>query len=349
MRYANVQLESWGYILPEKIVTSLDFEERLASFCKRLSLPKGFFEIFTGIRERRMWESSTKPSHMGILSARVALERQNLKSTDLDCLIHVSVTRDALEPATASVIHDALGMRSDTFFFDLSNACLGFLNGSMILANMIELGQIKRGILVGTEISTPMVEKTIQTLLAQKDLTLETAYEYLPTLTLGCGSAAFILSHTSLSKAPHLFLGTVARSASEFHNICTATPDTGMIHLAENLQMHTNANKLMHEAMNLAKITWSDFKKEMQWDMKDIQHIFSHQVGRAPREEMIKVLGADFKSDFPTFETLGNMGSVSLPITFAKGVEARSPKPGDHIALVGFGSGVNSIFSGVQW
>ncbi len=35
--------------------------------------------------------------------------------------------------------------------YDVSNACLGLLNGIVQVANMIELGQIRAGVVVGTE------------------------------------------------------------------------------------------------------------------------------------------------------------------------------------------------------
>ena len=82
---------------------------------------------------------------------------------------------------------------------------------------------------------------------------------------------------------------------------------------------------------------------------KDIHHIFSHQVGRTPREEMIKALGAPSNKDYFTFDVLGNMGSCALPITFAMGIEKRQVKKDDHVVLMGFGSGINCLFFGVQW
>jgi acyl-CoA:acyl-CoA alkyltransferase len=64
---------------------------------------------------------------------------------------------------------------------------------------------------------------------------------------------------------------------------------------------------------------------------------------------MIQALGVGKDLDFPTFPTLGNMGSVSLPVSFAIGAKKRAIKSGDKIALLGFGSGINTIFAGVQW
>lgn len=349
MRFSRVCLESWGYELPEAVLTSAEIEKKLSPLCKRLSLPSGFFEIFTGIRERKYWDTTVLPSQMGIRSASAALSRAGLKPSDIDCLIHVSVSRDCLEPATAGIIHHGLKLPSSAMFFDLSNACLGFLNGAVILAHMIELGSIRRGLLVGTENSSKMIEVTLEALLKNPTLTMEEAYEYLPSLTLGCGSAAMIFAEKSVATSRHPFLGAIAQSASEFHGACQARPDTGLLDPVSNITMKTNASLLMQEATRLAEKTWQDFKKEMNWKSENIRHIFTHQVGRMPREEMIKALKVSQDLDFPTFQFLGNMGSASLPISFAMGVEKRNVQSGDSIALLGFGSGINCLFAALQW
>ena len=331
------------------MLTSLEIEKHLSPLCKKFSLPSGFFEIFTGIKERRVWEKETLPSHMSTLAAQKALTKENLKNTDIDYLLHVSVSRDYLEPATAATVHNELGLSPQASYFDISNACLGFLNGILVLSNMIELGHIKRGLIVGTEISTPMIEAIITKLLNTPNLTISEAYTYLPSLTLGCGSAALILAHTSVSKTKHRILGGLSRTASEFHTLCQAIPDTGLFNFSPQLSMKTEANTLMQEAAKLAKSTWTEFKQDFSLENNSIHHIFSHQVGRMPREEMMKALGVDHTKDYPTFEFLGNMGSVSLPATFAMGVEKRQIQAKDNIILMGFGSGINSLFFLVQW
>jgi len=39
-----------------------------------------------------------------------------------------------MEPASATLVHKALQLGADAAVFDISNACLGFLNGIVTLA-----------------------------------------------------------------------------------------------------------------------------------------------------------------------------------------------------------------------
>jgi 3-oxoacyl-[acyl-carrier-protein] synthase-3 len=46
---------------------------------------------------------------------------------------------------------------------------------------------------------------------------------------------------------------------------------------------------------------------------------------------------------------LGNVGSVSAPITLAMGIEQGKLGPGERAAVLGIGSGINSLMLGIEW
>lgn len=52
---------------------------------------------------------------------------------------------------------------------------------------------------------------------------------------------------------------------------------------------------------------------------------------------------------FLTYRYLGNIGTVSLPITAALAEEREFLKAGDHVALMGIGSGLTCMMLGVEW
>ena len=101
MRYSQVCVESFGYTLPAEIWSSADVENKLQPLYERLRLPEGRLELMTGIQERRFWQPGTRPSELSINSCRLALEAAEMSPDEVGCLIHGSVCRDFLEPATA--------------------------------------------------------------------------------------------------------------------------------------------------------------------------------------------------------------------------------------------------------
>ena len=143
MHFRRVYLESFGYTLPDEIVTTAELERRLAPLYERLRLPEGRLELMTGIRERRFFPPGTRPSTISIESARRAIEASGIDRRNFGALIHGSVCRDFLEPATACRVHHGLELPNEAMIYDISNACLGLLNGIVQVASMIELGQIR--------------------------------------------------------------------------------------------------------------------------------------------------------------------------------------------------------------
>src|SRR5277367_2906662 len=166
MRFKNVCLESIAVALPGEVWTSAQIEERLAPLYERLRLPVGRLELMTGIRERRMWATGTRPSDASAAAGRAVLAKSALRAEQVELFIHAAVSRDMLEPATASFAHRKIGLPGSAQIFDVSNACLGFLNSIVVAAGMIDSGQIKAALIVAGENGRPLVEETIRTLLA---------------------------------------------------------------------------------------------------------------------------------------------------------------------------------------
>ena len=149
MRFSNVAIEAMAYSLPPETWTSAQIEDQLAPLYDRLNLPHGRLELMTGIRERRFWPASLRPSEASA-EAGNALLANGVDAGKVDLLIHSAVCRDRLEPATASYVHRLMGMGDRKQILDVSNACLGFLNAVVLAGGLIESGQIKRAVIASS-------------------------------------------------------------------------------------------------------------------------------------------------------------------------------------------------------
>ncbi len=349
MQYKKVCVESFGYELPRNIVTSLSLEERLAPIYDKFNLSYGRLEMLTGIRERRFWDDEIMPSQASIKAAEKAISKSGVNKKDIGCLLHTSVSRDFLEPATATVIHNSLGLPPTATIFDISNACLGFINGMVTLANIIELGQVKAGIVVGGESSKRLIDTTIDKLLKDPDITRGKLKLAFATLTLGSGAVAAVLTHSSLSQDGHKLLGGVTRAASQHNSLCRIEGDASFLDLDELPDMRTDYEEVLKNGLKLAPATWESTKQELGWKNSDIDRFFTHQVSAVHSKLLFKTLGLDAAKDFSTVEYLGNIGSVSLPITMAIGIDQGCLNPGDKVAMLGIGSGIVCLMLGLEW
>jgi 3-oxoacyl-[acyl-carrier-protein] synthase III len=349
VRYDKVCVEAFGYELPERVITSQSLEERLEPVYAKVHRASGALELMTGIRERRVWEEGTPPSLPSTRAAEKAIAKSGINKKDIECLLHTSVSRDFLESATATVVHDALGLPATATTFDISNACLGFVNGMVTLANMIELEQIKAGVVVSCEAGTRLADVTIEQLLQDKHVTRGKLKLGFASLTMGSGAVSVVMTHSSISKSGHRLLGGIVRNASEHNGLCRVDSDTCFHDPGGFPNLHTDSEGILINGVRLAMEAWEDFQREMGWKADDVDKIFTHQVSAVHQSMFFEALRLDKSKSFSTVEYLGNTGSVSLPVSVAIGIENGHLNPGDKAAMMAAGSGLNCIMLGLEW
>ncbi len=348
MRYHQVCLESCGYTLPQEVITSDQLERQLEPLYQRLRLPEGRLELMSGIQERRFWSPEMLPSDMSIASGERAIAAGGIDRNQIGALIHGSVCRDFLEPATACRVHYHLGLPAHCVIYDVSNACLGLMNGLLQAANMIELGQIRAALVLGTESGRNLVETTIADLNRDQTLTRRQLKLSIASLTIGSGSCAILLTDRELSRSGNRLVAASARAHTAHHQLCQSERDDA-VGAGMQPRMATDSEVLMEQGIATGVATFADFLSETGWTVAEIDRVFCHQVGVAHRKQMLNALAIPEGRDFVTYPWLGNTGAVALPITLALGAEQGQVQPGDKTALLGIGSGINCLMLGIHW
>jgi len=374
MRYTQVHIEAIGYELPPMVVSTAELEARLQPVYEALHLQPGQLELLTGINERRWWEPGYPLSEGAAAAARKALAVADLDPTQVDVLIYAGVCREQFEPATACAVAARLGIGGHALVYDLSNACLGVLNGVLDIANRIELGQARAGLVVSAETAREINENVIDQIIRTRSLELFRAS--IATLTGGSGAVAVLVVSEELSRHKRRkVLGGVAQAAPEYHALCrwgmrSLLPAT--VHTVEKLFgtqagallqrgldfglkhvmvpfMETHAGELLKYGIELGLRTWKRFLSTFGWAVEEIDKVICHQVGAVHRETMLRAFGIPPEKDFSTYPYLGNMGTVSLPLTAALAEEREFLQPGDRVGWLGIGSGLNCLMLGLEW
>ena len=350
-RFKHVCIEAVAVHLPKKEVTSAALEDLLAPIYDRLKIPFGTLERLTGIKTRRFWDATVRPSEAATAVAKQVLEKVNHLRDHIKALFNCSVTRDYFEPATAAIVHRNLNLDEQSVVMDISNACMGFVNGIMMLGNLIESGAVKAGVLVSGENVASMVDSSVNYILGKENIDRDELIKLLPTFTLGCAAVAFVMCHDSISATQHHILGGVARSATQFNDLCEGNGDHSFFQSNKDFNpiMYTESSKIISNAAKLGARTWKDTSEVLGWNRDDIDHIFCHQVGRQVNEAFYEEMGLDIQKEHTIYQKYGNLVSAALPVAFAEGVVDKDVKKGDKILLTGFGSGLNSLFVGVEW
>ncbi len=347
MKYTRVFVDAFGYELAPVVVTSPELEAQLEPLFRALRLPAGQLESLTGIVERRWWEPGYSVADGATAAARKALNAAGVSPSEIDVVIYAGVCREQFEPATACRVAAGLGVSSDAAVYDVSNACLGMLNGMVDIANRIELGQCRAGLVVSCETAREINEATIRRLCETP--TMDLFKSSLATLTGGSGAAAMLLTDGTVADIfRRRLLGGANQAAPQFFNLCR----WGIEELLPNALRQfasTDSVAVLRNGVALGLRTWQAFLRRVGWMKDHIDKVICHQIGASHRDTMLQTLGIALEKDFSTFEFLGNMGTVSLPLTAALADEREFLCPGDRVGFLGIGSGLNCMMLGLEW
>lgn len=339
--FTQVAIEAMAFALPQDVFSSDTIETELSPLYDRLNLPRGRLELMTGIRERRFWPSNHRPSVASAEAGRKLLGL-GVDKDEIDLLIHSSVCRDRLEPATASYVHRLLDLSGNTQILDISNACLGFINAVVLAGSMIESGQINRAMIVAGENGKPLVDRTIK-ILNQGDLNRKEIKPYFANLTIGAGAVAWSLVNKELTSSDRPRLGTFScETDTSYNHLCEGET------AGDELVMQTDSEELLHAGISVAEKAWAKFMKISHWTAETPSLITTHQVGKAHTQAVFNSLDLDLNKNYSTFETLGNCGSVSLPLTYTHACESSPRRLRERSVLLGIGSGLSSLMLSIN-
>ena len=338
MLFQHVAIAGLAHIDAPRRLSSDDINARLQPTLDRLGIRTDVLKDIAGIHARRLWDGPMLASDAATLAARKAMEDAGIDGAKVGLLVNTSVSRDYLEPSTASIVSGNLGLTEHCQNFDVANACLAFINGMDIAARMIERGEIEYALVVDGETADLAYEKTLERL-TSPDATEEQFRNELATLTLGCGAAAMVMARAELVPSAPRYRGGVTRAATEWNGLCRGNLD----------RMVTDTRLLLVEGLKLAQKTFVAAKQALGWVVEELDEFVIHQVSQVHTQAFVKAFGIDPKKVLTIFAEHGNIGPASVPIVLSKLREMGRLKKGDRVALLGIGSGLNCSMAEVVW
>jgi len=110
----------------------------------------------TGVEERRFSPVLTT-SDLGYMAAEKLIMDLGWNKSDIDGLLFVSQGHDYIEPATACILQDRLGLSKDCYTIDLNMGCSGWVYGLSYAASLLNAG-LRKIILIAGDAKTRYAE-----------------------------------------------------------------------------------------------------------------------------------------------------------------------------------------------
>lgn len=313
----KASLISVGAYVPQKILYNKDLE-------KIVDTSDEWIIKRTGIKARHI-ATDELTSDMGYKAALVALNRANIKATDLDAIICATITPDYFcMPSTACVIANKLGV-NDITAFDISSACTGFVYLLEIAKSMIESGMKKNILIVGSE-------KLSQIVNWQDRGTC---------ILFGDGAGAAIISNDENN-----YIIDTHTSSDGSKGDLLITPGFAIANPLSETNMNEGLNFIQMSGNEVFKIAVSTLTKDVvdilsKNDIKstDIDLFVPHQANLRIIDAVKQRLNLKDEQCVVTVHKYGNTSSASIPMALNEAYEDGRLKKGSLVLLDAFGGG----------
>lgn len=331
------RIVSIGVEQPEERVSSRELMQE-ARVKENFGVSDNYLERLTGIVERRRASPDVQPSDLAAQAASQALEKAGLGADKLHFVVYTGVTRDhCVEPSTAHNVQRKIGA-VNAHAFDVSNACLGFMNGVLAVDSFLASGA-RYGLVVTGEKGSMHARNTIRALqTATKPSQLS---ELLAGLTVGDVGAAFLLGRKQ--HPDHGFAGFDFASDGNHADLCWCGDESGFG------AVQTDMPRLLKESTELGSTVFQRLSDALKWAHGDLQWYIPHQIGKVSFRIHSRITGVPASKMPNSYKNNGNLITGNIPVCM-DAIESRYKlDEGDRIWLAGAGSGVCAGHAGLVW
>ena len=315
----HAALTGWGHYAPEHVVTNDDLAQTVDTSDE-------WIRSRSGIGERRFAEAHDHTSTMSAEAARRALAKAGLEGRDLDLIIVATSSPDYLTPPVSSQVQDQIGA-DRAGAMTVVVGCTGFVYGLVTAAQFIATGAAQNVLVVGAELISRYLDMADRT----------------TCVLFGDGAGAVVLQATEepCGLRSHV-LGSdgsgheaiIQYSGGTREPVSAERIDDGRQYLRMNgREVFKFATRTMVESlqqvMDAAGVTKDDVDLFIphQANQRIIEYA-AHKLDLPPEKVVLNV------------ERYGNTSAATIPIALSEALDAGRAKPGDTLAMVGFGAGL---------
>ena len=145
-----VQISGIGCYVPERVLTNHDLS-------KIVDTSDEWILQRTGISERRIVDKGKATSDMAEQAVRRLCASLQMDPNEIELLIVATVTPDMFFPSTACLLQEKLGIKQ-TWGFDLSAACCGFVYSLSVGAAFVAAGLHSKVVVVGSDTMSSIID-----------------------------------------------------------------------------------------------------------------------------------------------------------------------------------------------
>lgn len=288
---------------------------------------------FRGARERPIMGEGETVDDLVTRAATSALEAAGVSARDVDLLVAHDFCPSLVMTNPAATVHHRLGMRPEALAFSIEAASNSFLTQLQLATNAVRSGSVERVLLTQSNTVSPVMPWDEDYSALFGDVASAVIIGKVPE---GRGIVSF--AHDTAGELQgHLKGGAPGHDwwdAARVHFYS----DDAKLRFEVFRTLGAMFNKVGTRALEYAKA-----------DASKIEIVAAHQ-GFAWLPELTKHVTGTLQAEvFPTYPTMGNIGSASVPVQLQRASAAGRLQAGTQVLIVTGGAGVTTSASFIKW
>lgn len=313
----DVKIVATDFAVPERVMTNDDLS-------KIMDTSDEWIVKRTGIKRRHISQNENTSD----LATRVAeglLEKSNINVQDINLIVVATMSPDNMTPATAAMVQGRIGAEN-AVCFDISAACSGFSYAVSLVRSMMLTNHWQHAIVIGAEVLSKLLDWTDRS----------------TAVLFGDGAGGVLLGQ---SDTKHLLGQSLQTFGNKGDQLIAG-------HLGVTDDVLKNQRKLSAFTMNgqevyrfaTHEVPRSILKacSNAQIELDQIDHFLLHQANERIIAQVARKLKQPLSKFAIDIDEYGNTAAASEAILLAEMIQKKQIKPGEIIALSGFGGGLTT-------
>jgi 3-oxoacyl-[acyl-carrier-protein] synthase-3 len=318
-----------GYV-PPRVLTNADLE-------KMVDTTNQWIMERVGIRERHLVDKGVAASDLAVEAVKKLQAVQPFNLQEVDLIVVGTVTPDMMYPSTACLVQHKLGIEN-TWGFDVSAGCSGFVYALNTGAKFVESGQYRKVLVIGSDVNSSMTDYTDRAVC----------------IIFGDGAGAVLLEPSNDGEAAGIIdhVAQVEGGGGQFLYMPGGGSLNPASHDTVDQKMHyihqDGKNVFKYAVKKMAEMTERILEKNGLTG-KDVDCFIAHQANRRIITATAERLGMPLDKVIINIEQFGNTTAGTIPLAMQTALDEKKLKKGDLVLLAAVGAGFTSGATLLRW
>lgn len=324
----RAKISALGTYLPPRVLTNSDLE-------KMVDTSNEWILERVGIRERHIADKGVAASDMAVLAVQNLLESHPFDLQEVDLIIVGTVTPDMMYPSTACLVQHKLGIKN-TWGFDVSAGCSGFVYALNTGVKFVESGQYKKVLVIGADKNSAMTDYTDRAVC----------------IIFGDGAGAVLLEPSEDGAGVIDHVAQIEGAGGKFLYMPGGGSLNPATHETVNQKMHyihqDGQQVFKYAVKKMAEMTERVLEKN-NLSGKDVDCFIAHQANKRIITATADRLGMPLEKVVINIDRYGNTTAGTIPIAMQTAVQENKLKKGDLLLIAAVGAGFTAGASLIRW